>query len=71
MGFYRVRDTAAGAVRDLHAEHSLHPHEQPLHASVRHAGLGACGGAPAMQIGMAYRENITPENVEAILAAVE
>jgi NADH-quinone oxidoreductase subunit E len=30
--------------------------------------LGACGGAPAMQIDKTYYENLTPERIDAILA---
>ena len=30
--------------------------------------LGACGGAPAMQINRTYYENLTPERIDAILA---
>lgn len=30
--------------------------------------LGACGGAPAMQVGTTYHENLTPEKIEALLA---
>jgi len=30
--------------------------------------LGACGGAPAMQIDRTYYENLTPERIDAILA---
>ena len=29
--------------------------------------LGACGGAPMMQIGRTYYENLTPEKVDAII----
>ena len=32
--------------------------------------LGACGGAPAMQVDHRFEENLTPERVDAILAAV-
>lgn len=30
--------------------------------------LGACGGAPAMQVGTTYHENLTPEKIDALLA---
>jgi NADH-quinone oxidoreductase subunit E len=30
--------------------------------------LGACGGAPMMQIGREYHENLTPAKVDEILA---
>ncbi|MCU7845407.1 MAG: NADH-quinone oxidoreductase subunit NuoE [Candidatus Thiodiazotropha sp. (ex Monitilora ramsayi)] len=33
--------------------------------------LGACGGAPMMQIGQQYYENLTPEIVDAILEGLE
>jgi len=33
--------------------------------------LGACGGAPMMQIGRRYYENLTPERVDAILAHLD
>lgn len=33
--------------------------------------LAACGGAPMMQIGDEYHENLTPERVDAILAELE
>ncbi len=33
--------------------------------------LGACGGAPMMQIGKQYYENLTPEIVDAILQGLE
>jgi NADH-quinone oxidoreductase subunit E len=33
--------------------------------------LGACGGAPMMQIGTKYYENLTPEIVDAILEGLE
>ncbi len=33
--------------------------------------LGACGGAPMMQIGREYHENLTPENVDDILAKLD
>jgi len=33
--------------------------------------LGACGGAPMMQIGRTYYENLTPERVDEILATLE
>jgi len=33
--------------------------------------LGACGGAPMMQIGKQYFENLTPEIVDAILQGLE
>ena len=33
--------------------------------------LGACGGAPMMQIGRQYYENLTPEVVDSILDALE
>jgi len=33
--------------------------------------LGACGGAPMMQIGREYHENLTPENVDEILAKLD
>jgi NADH-quinone oxidoreductase subunit E len=33
--------------------------------------LAACGGAPMMQIGDEYYENLTPERVDAILAELE
>lgn len=29
--------------------------------------LGACGGAPMMQIGKLYHENLTPEKIDAII----
>ena len=29
--------------------------------------LGACGGAPAMQVGSIYHENLTPEKIDQIL----
>ncbi|MCK5522010.1 MAG: NADH-quinone oxidoreductase subunit NuoE [Thiomargarita sp.] len=32
--------------------------------------LGACGGAPMMQIGQEYHENLTPEKVDEILVNV-
>jgi len=32
--------------------------------------LGACGGAPAMQVDHRFEENLTPERVDAVLAAV-
>ena len=32
--------------------------------------LGACGGAPMMQIGQKYHENLTPEKVDEILVNV-
>ena len=32
--------------------------------------LGACGGAPAMQVDHHFQENLTPERVDAILDAV-
>ena len=32
--------------------------------------LGACGGAPMMQIGQKYHENLTPEKVDEILVSV-
>lgn len=32
--------------------------------------LAACGGAPAMQIGSKYYENLTPEKIDAILEAL-
>lgn len=33
--------------------------------------LAACGGAPAMQIGDEYYENLTPEKIDKILAELE
>lgn len=33
--------------------------------------LGACGGAPMMQVNKTYHENLTPEKVDAILASLE
>lgn len=33
--------------------------------------LGACGGAPVMQIGREYHENLTPEKVGEILAKLD
>jgi len=33
--------------------------------------LGACGGAPMMQIGHNYYENLTPELIDSILAELE
>ncbi len=33
--------------------------------------LAACGGAPAVQIGRTYYENLTPEKIDAILAELE
>ncbi|NJO17400.1 MAG: NADH-quinone oxidoreductase subunit NuoE [Thioploca sp.] len=33
--------------------------------------LGACGGAPMMQIGREYHENLTPTKVDEILAKLE
>ena len=33
--------------------------------------LGACGGAPMMQIGKQYYENLTPEIIDAILEGLE
>ncbi len=33
--------------------------------------LGACGGAPMFQIGTQYHENLTPEKVDEILAALD
>ena len=33
--------------------------------------LGACGGAPMMQIGHKYYENLTPELIDTILAELE
>ncbi|MEN8175262.1 MAG: NADH-quinone oxidoreductase subunit NuoE [Pseudomonadota bacterium] len=33
--------------------------------------LGACGGAPMMQIGTKYYENLTPELVDSILEGLE
>ena len=33
--------------------------------------LGACGGAPMMQIGHTYYENLTPELVDQILDGLE
>ncbi|MBT4964457.1 MAG: NAD(P)H-dependent oxidoreductase subunit E [Francisellaceae bacterium] len=33
--------------------------------------LAACGGAPAMQIGEQYYENLTPEKIDQILSALE
>jgi NADH-quinone oxidoreductase subunit E len=33
--------------------------------------LGACGGAPMMQIGKQYYENLTPEIVDSILEGLE
>lgn len=33
--------------------------------------LAACGGAPAMQIGTKYFENLTPERIDQILDALE
>ncbi len=33
--------------------------------------LGACGGAPIMQLGREYHENLTPEKVDDILAKLD
>ncbi len=33
--------------------------------------LGACAGAPMMQIGRDYHENLTPEKIDAILDSLE
>ena len=33
--------------------------------------LGACGGAPMMQIGREYHEDLTPEKIDSILDALE
>jgi len=33
--------------------------------------LGACGGAPMMQIGKQYYENLTPELIDSILEGLE
>lgn len=33
--------------------------------------LGACGGAPAMQIGTTYHENLTPTKIDQILEGLE
>jgi NADH-quinone oxidoreductase subunit E len=33
--------------------------------------LGACGGAPMMQVGREYHENLTPETVDEILAKLD
>ena len=33
--------------------------------------LGACGGAPMMQIGDKYYENLTPEIVDSILEELD
>lgn len=33
--------------------------------------LGACGGAPMMQVNKTYHENLTPEKIDAILASLE
>jgi NADH-quinone oxidoreductase subunit E len=33
--------------------------------------LGACGGAPMLQIGNQYHENLTPEGIDAILGGLE
>lgn len=33
--------------------------------------LGACGGAPMMQVGHTYYENLTPEKIDAILDSLE
>ena len=33
--------------------------------------LGACGGAPAIQIGNEYYENLTPEGIDAVLDGLE
>ncbi|ALP52794.1 NADH dehydrogenase [Candidatus Tenderia electrophaga] len=33
--------------------------------------LGACGGAPMMQVGRSYYENLTPEKIDAILDSLE
>ena len=33
--------------------------------------LGACGGAPMMQIGRQYYENLTPELIDSILDGLE
>jgi len=33
--------------------------------------LGACGGAPMMQLDDTYHENLTPEKLDQILAGVE
>lgn len=32
--------------------------------------LGACGGAPAMQVGTTYHENLTPEKIDNLLASL-
>ncbi len=33
--------------------------------------LGACGGAPMMQVGKSYYENLTPEKIDSILDNLE
>jgi NADH-quinone oxidoreductase subunit E len=33
--------------------------------------LAACGGAPMMQIGAQYHENLTPESVDEILKGLD
>jgi NADH-quinone oxidoreductase subunit E len=33
--------------------------------------LGACGGAPMMQVGKTYHENLTKESIDEILAGLE
>ena len=33
--------------------------------------LGACGGAPMLQIGDTYYENLTPELIDSILSELE
>ena len=33
--------------------------------------LGACGGAPMMQVGTDYHENLTPEKIDEILAKLD
>lgn len=32
--------------------------------------LGACGGAPAMQVGTTYHENLTPQKIDDLLATL-
>lgn len=32
--------------------------------------LGACGGAPAMQVGTTYHENLTPEKIDNLLTSL-
>jgi NADH-quinone oxidoreductase subunit E len=33
--------------------------------------LGACGGAPAMQVGTKYHENLSPEKIDALLEELD